>query len=190
MAKDATKVRVALTGDIWVAPEGTEIPASVDVAPAAPFVNLGFTTDDGCTFTIGRETEDLPGWQSADPLRTLITSEPKQVAYTLRQLERSTVTATLGGTVTETGAGSGLYRWEPGPPGEAPVSVVLIDFMDGDLTYRFGFRRAQNLGEAEFSLVRNDAINLPNEWHVLAASGGLKPWFIDSNDPAMAPAGA
>ena len=190
MAKDATRVRVALNGNIWVADEGATLPTDVDTAPATGWADLGYTTDDGVTFTIGKETETIMGWQSADPLRTLVTSEPKTVAFTLRQLGADEITATLGGAITESEAGSGNFRWEPGEPGDVPVKMLLVDFVDGTNKYRFGFRRAQQLGESEIALVRTDAVNLPNEWSVLAASGSEKPWFIDSNDPAFTPAAA
>lgn len=185
MAKDATRVRVALTGSIWVADEGTTIPADVEKAPGAGFTDLGYTSEDGVTFTIGRETTDIAGWQTRDPLRRLLTAEPKTVAFTLRQLERATLLSTLGGTVTETGTGTGLYRWEP-DEGEIPTKVLLIDFEDGDYRYRFGFRRAQNLAAVEMQLVGNAAVDLPNEWSALAAGGTTKSWFIDTNDPAFA----
>lgn len=184
MAKDATRVRVALTGSIWVADEGTTIPADVETAPGVGFTDLGYTSEDGVTFTIGRDTEEINGWQSREPLRRLVTAEPKTVSFTLRQLERNTLLASLGGTITETGVGSGLFRWEP-DEGSIPTKVLLIDFHDGDYTYRFGFRRAQNLAEVEMNLVNNAAVDLPNEWSVLAAGTGLKSWFIDTNDPAF-----
>ncbi len=182
MARDAAKVRVALTGDIWVGNEGAEIPTDVETAPGSGFVNLGFTSEDGVTFTIGRETEDIMGWQSREPLRRLVTSEPKTAAFTLRQLEASTLVNSLGGTVTETSPGN--YRWEP-DEGHIPTKVLLIDFHDGDYSYRFGFRRAQNVAEVEMNLVNNAAIDLPNEWSALAAGGNVKSWFIDTNDPAF-----
>ncbi|MCK9629290.1 MAG: hypothetical protein M0R37_11965 [Bacteroidales bacterium] len=179
--KDATRVRVALTGSIWVADEGATIPGTVEDVPGPEFADLGYTSEDGVTFTIGRETTDIPGWQSLEPLRRLVTATPTAAAFVLRQLERATLLNSLGGTITPTG--TGLFRWEPDET-NLPVKVLLIDFVDGDFSYRFGFRRAQNLAEVEIQLVNNAAIDLPNEWSALAAGGETKAWFIDTNDPS------
>lgn len=181
--QDATKVRVALTGHIWVGDESLTIPPDVETDPTGAD-DLGYTSEDGVTFTIGREVEDIPGWQSMEPLRRIVTAEPKTAAFTLRQTERATILNSLGGTITETVAGSGLFRWEP-DEGNIPVKVLLIDFIDGDVKYRFGFRRAQQLGEIETNFVRNAAVDWPNEWSCLAGPAGLKAWFIDTNDPAF-----
>lgn len=187
MAQNASRVRVALAGRIWAADEGTTVPADIDTPPGVGYTDLGFTNEDGVVFTIGRDTQDIAGWPSRDPLRRLVTAEPKTAAFTLRQLDRETWVNSLGGTLTESGVGTGLWRWEP-DEGDIPTKVILVEFEDGDLKYRFGFRRAQNLAAVEFSLVNNDAVNLPNEWSALAVGGGVKSWFMDTDDPAFAAA--
>ena len=194
MALDATKVRVALTGHIYFQPEGdTPLEDPTDLSAPAGAIDLGYTTEDGVTFTFGRDVEEIMGWQSMDPLRKLVTAEPKTAAFTLRQLERDTWLSTMGGKITElaaanveTGAGA-INRWEP-VVGEIPTGRILIDMDDLGILYRFGFRRAQNTAEIEFSLVRNDALNLPNEWSAVATKDGKPAFFMDTNDPAFAAA--
>ena len=56
MAIDASEVRVAGYGHIYVAPEGTDLPTDVDTAMTADWVDLGYATTDGVTFTFSRET--------------------------------------------------------------------------------------------------------------------------------------
>ena len=185
--KEATRVRVALTGSIWFSPDlDIEIPANLTDPPPG-FADLGFTTADGVQFTIGREVQSIDGWQSMDPLRQLVTAEPKTAAFTLRQFGRDEWLATMGGTIVALGGGGGTYRWEPAQ-GKIPEGVLLIDFTDDDLNYRFGFRRAQQTGEVQFSLVRSDAVNLPNTWTAVAPGGDEKAFFMDTDDPAFAPA--
>lgn len=184
MAKDAARVRVALTGTVWIGDtESTAIPASLG-APGAGWTDLGYTSEEGVTFTLGREVEEIPGWQSADPLRIIVTAEPKAVAFTLRQLERSSIVAALGGSVASLGGTPIVYEWTPGEPGDLPVKPLLIDFVDGTLNYRFGFRRSQTRGEVEMGLVRTAAVDVPVEYAALAATP--KPWFIRTDDPAFA----
>lgn len=179
---NAEEVRVALTGHVYFLPLGTNVPADLKVPKGA--IDLGYTTEDGVTFNIEKETEDIMGWQSTDLLRRLVTSEPKSCSFTLRQLSRDTWLSTMGGEVKKTGD---VFRWEP-DEGKQVEGVILVDFIDNDITYRFGFRRAAQSAAVEFTLVRNDAVNLPNEWTALATKDGSKPFFMDTNDKAFAEA--
>lgn len=187
MAKNAANVRVALTGEVFVGNEGVSAPADIDTAPSGTdFTDLGYTTDDGVVFTFGKEVENIMGWQSADPLRILITEEPKTVEFTLRQLEKGTWIQAFGGTITEPVPASGNFEWHPPDPGTAPVKFLIVQFTDGSIKYRFLFRRSQDQAEKEVTLMRTDAVNLPAEYQVLAASPDA--WFVQTDDPAMDPA--
>lgn len=190
MALDATQVRVALTGRVLFDPD-LDAPDPTNLTVPSTAIDLGYTTEDGVTFTFGSEVEDIMGWQSMDPLRRLKVAQPKSASFVLRQLSRAIWLASMGGTVIElapavTGppAVPAIYRWEP-KTGEIPEGRLYIDAIDGDITYRFGFRRANNTAETEFNLVRNDAINLPNEWGAVAPKGGGESFFMDTNDPAF-----
>lgn len=187
---NARQVRVALSGHIWYDPD-LDTPDPVDLTVPATAIDLGYTTEDGVTFNFGREVEDIMGWQSMDPLRKLVTAEPRSCSFSLRQMAREQWLATMGGTVRELKPAAAdapaLYRWEP-DLAKVPEGRILIDMLDDDITYRFGFRRAQNSAEVEFSLVRNDSIVLPNEWSALATGDGKPAFFLDTNDPAFAPA--
>lgn len=192
MGLNARQVRVALSGRVLYDPD-LDSPDPTDLAVPSTAIDLGYTTEDGVTFNFGREVEDIMGWQSMDPLRKLITAEPRSASFSLRQMAREQWLATMGGSIsqlkdagTDPAAEPALYRWEP-DEAKIPEGRLYIDMIDGDATYRFGFRRAQNSAEVEFSLVRNDSIVLPNEWTALATGSGKKPFFMDTNDPAFAP---
>ena len=188
MAKNATQVRVALTGSIWFTSNlNATIPGDL-TDPPADFVDLGFTTPDGVTFTLSKETENIEGWQTSDILRKLVTAEPKVAAFVLQQVNRDTWLAAMGGTITQTrplnGAIPAIHRWEPAA-GVLPEGILLIDFEDNGINYRFAFRRAQQSAEVEFQLVRNAAVKLPQEWTALAPASGLASFFLDTDDPAF-----
>lgn len=181
MAKDATKVRVALSGTVFVADEGSTIPADITVTPSASWTDLGYTTEDGVTFSVEQETEDLPAWQSLEPLRSIVTAEPKGFSFTLRQLEKVSFTTAFGGSV----AGSaGNWIWTPPAEGTQVVKAFIIEFTDGALKYRFIYRRNQQQGARELNFVRSNAVNLPLDYKVLAASP--TSWLVQTNDPAFA----
>lgn len=188
MAKNSKQVRVALTGSVFYTPTPiTALPDDLTAAPAGA-IDLGWTTSDGVTFTLGREVEGIDAWQTPNLLRQLVLSEPKSLSYTLRQLARDQWLATMGGTFEEVTAG-GFNRWVP-EAGKLIEGTILVDFVDGANNYRFGFPLAQQTAEVEFSLVRNDAINLPNTWTAIEPSGGLPVMFMDTDDPAFdAPVG-
>lgn len=184
MANDGSKVRVALTGSIYVL--NVEDPDPTDLTTRAG-VDLGYTTTDGVSLEFGSDTEEIEVWQSKDPVRKIITKQPKTVSFTLAQLESQTWLATLGGSVAETAPGSGLFLWEPNE-GEAISKKLVIYFEDGDKEFAFILRRAEQSGSVEMNLVSNDAVSLPNEWSVLAGPSGKKSWAFLTNDPAFAPA--
>lgn len=182
MALDGSKTRVALTGQVIV--QDVTDPDPTDLTTRAG-TDLGYTTADGVSFEFDVDVEEIDAWQSMDPLRKIRTKAPKTVSFTLRQLQRETWLATLGGTVTETATGSGLYTWEP-DESTSPTKKVTVYFDDGDISYGFIFRRCEQSGKVEMNLVRDDAVNLPNEWSVLAGPAGKKSWSVITNDPAFA----
>jgi len=186
MALDATQVRVALTGHVFFGPGVTTDPTGFSVAGALTgFKELGYTSDDGVSFSIGKEVEEIPGWQSMDPLRLLVTAEPKSASYTLKQLNRDNWAATFGGTFTTEGvAPNEMTRWEPNDA-EIVDGFFVVEFLDDGVTYQIGFRRAMNAANVEFAFVRSASVDLPHEMRALAAGAGKKPWFLLTNDPAF-----
>lgn len=178
--QDVTKVRVALTGKVWVADLGATVPADINAAPNASWTDLGYTTEDGITFSLEQQTQDIPGWQSLEPLRIIVTAEPKSFAFTLRQLEKATWTTTFGGSVT---GSAGNWTWSPPSPGVQTQKMYLLEFEDGSLDYRFIYRNCQQQGAREMVFNRSDAVNLPLEYRVLAASPNA--WALQTNDNAF-----
>lgn len=179
MALDATEVRVAGSGSVWVAPETTAFPADFTTAPASPWVELGYVTEDGATFTLSRETTDLNAWQG-DKLRVLTTAEPMTVEFALMQTNPDVLAAALGGgTATTTG---GLTTFEPPPKGTNNIIALFVEFVDGTIHYRYQIQRAQIEGDVSWQLLRSDSVNYPLTFGVLEAD----PKFsILTDDPAM-----
>lgn len=181
MSLDTAKVRVALSGNVYVADIGSTVPTDVTVSPNASWTDLGFTTDDGVSFSLEQQTQDIAGWQSLEPLRVIVTSEPKSFSFTLRQLEKVTWTTTFGGTIT---GSAGNWKWTPPGAGTQTQKMYLIEFTDSSLKYRFVYRNCQQQGAREMVFNRNDAVNLPLEYRVLAPSSG-STWEVQTNDNAF-----
>ncbi len=180
MAIDASEVRVAGYGHIFVAPEGTTLPVDVDTAMPADWVDLGYATTDGVTFTFSRETEDLDAWQG-DKIRVLSMKEPKTAEFTLMQTDQDTITTALGGG-SWTDAG-GLGTFTPPEKGENTVRAMVVEYEDGpDVKYRYCFGRVQQEGDVTMTLNREGAVEYPLTMGVLETE---PTYTILTNDPAI-----
>ena len=77
---------------------------------------------------------------------------------------------------------SAPWTYEPPDAGATDVRAMLIDGIDGDSTFRFGFPRVQLQGDLEFALLRTDAVRLAMEFGVLAS---VEKWQIVSDLPGF-----
>lgn len=186
MAQDAQSVIVAGTGAVYVAPEGTALPVDL-AALAAPFVDIGYVSEDGAQFTFDRTQEEVNAWQSSTPVRVLVTNEPISIAFELLQFDQETIALAFRGGDFSTPVAPAPVIYTPPAPGSSDVRTLVVDAIDGDYTFRFAFPRT-SLGEAvDFALVRSDAVRLPLTFNVLAAD---ESWQIASDHPSFAAAAA
>ena len=141
---------------------------------------MGYVGEDGVSFTFSRDQEEINAWQSAEPVRILITNEPKTIEFELLEFDRESLLLAFRG-----GAFSGVASpWTYTPPdaGASDVRAMLIDGKDGALTFRFAFPRVQLQGDLEFALLRTDAVRLAMEFGVLASQ---TKWTIISDLPGF-----
>lgn len=187
MAKTTKSIKVALTGSIIVEPVDSPEPATLEEAKVATAagVDLGYTTEDGVSFTFGKETEDLKGWNATGILRRLVTETSVVVSFALRQADRETFTTALGGTVeileAATETKRGLARWTPDLE-EQVERRLQVSMKDGADEMAVILRRAAQTAEVEFSFSKTDSINLPLEFTALEADGGAKPVYVLTNE--------
>lgn len=186
--QNAQNVVVAGTGAVYVAPDGTAIPTDL-ADPPTPWADIGYVGEDGVQFTFSREQEEVNAWQVSTPVRILVTNEPVSIAFELEQFDRATVAlAFRGGDFATAGvAPDELVTYTPPDAGASDVRALLIDAIDGDYTFRFGFPRVQLQDDVNFALVRSDAVRLPLTFGVLAAD---TKWSIVSDHAAFAAAAA
>jgi hypothetical protein len=180
MALDGTQVRVAGAGRVFIAPTNAAAPTNSTSALSAEFTDLGYVTEDGVSFTLGRETEDLNSWQ-ADKVRVLTLRAPKSVEFALMQSNKDTITTALGGgSVVED---EGNFTITPPADDVNEERALVIEFSDGDVNYRYYFPRVQVQGEVSFTLTRSGAVTYPINFGVLSHT---PPYTILSDDPALA----
>lgn len=179
MALDGTQVRVAGAGRVYTAVTTAAAPTDSGTALAAEWTDLGYVTEDGVSFTFGRETEDLNSWQG-DKVRVLTLRAPKSVEFSLMQSNKDTLLVALGGgSIVEN---TGEFTITPPADDVNEERSLLIEFSDGGVAYRYYFPRVQVQGEVSFTLTRSGAVTYPINMGVLAAT---PPYTIFSDDPAL-----
>lgn len=188
MANDATAVRVAGNTQIYLAPVGTAFPDfDDDMATATPWTDLGYVTTDGVTWNFGREVTDIEAMQSGEPIRTVSTKLPKTLAFALMEAgQKQFQVAMGGGTWVEEGTATGIWRYEPPDVSELAETAVVVEMVDGTAKYRYHVKRSQQREAVEHKYTRDAAATLPITLSVLAAPDGGKPFYILSDDDAVA----
>jgi hypothetical protein len=183
MTLNPSAVRVAGTGEVYVAPEGTTAPTSATAVLPVAWKGLGITSTDGVQFTMSRDTSDIDGWQMSK-IRVVTNSEPVSMEFSLMETSTQALkTAFGGGTVTVAGADEAKFT--PPKEGENAIVSCIVEFKDADLVYRYYFPRVQVEGEVSFSLTRSDAVSYPVNFGVLAND---PKWEMYTNDPLIVPA--
>lgn len=81
---------------IYAAPAGTTNVA-LATAPATPWVDLGYASDDGVTLSDSPSEENVGAWQSADPVLVLTTENARTFAFNLMQWNVDVLTFVFGG---------------------------------------------------------------------------------------------
>lgn len=188
MAYDAGDIRVAGVASIFLAPLGTAFPAW-EVAPADPWVDLGYVTPDGITANYGREVTEIYAMQAADPVRIISTRMPKTIAFSMMQQGRDQLILALGGgTYALEAAETDVYRYTPPDPSTIDEREMLVEMIDGLYTYRWEYKRVMNREGVEQKLLREDSANFPVTMGILIPADESAPFNMITNDPAYAPA--
>lgn len=184
------EIRVAGSGRVLIAPLGTPAPVDLTAAWAAGWRDLGYTTTDGLKFTKKDKIEPVDTWQSVSPARFVYSDRDLTVKFALLQLNEDTLPFFFGGdSVTETAAGSGVYRYQVAAEPKKDERMLGVEFTDGDtIRYRLVIHRGQVTENEELSLTRTAAIKLGVTFTALALDSGspLATWLM--NDPAFATA--
>lgn len=181
MAQASEQITVALQGHVSVAPLGTQLPADLEELGEG-FVDLGYTTEEGVTFTATPTVEDIGAWQSATPVRRLMTARNVSAAWQGLQWNLDTFALAFGGGEwTEPTAG--VHRYDPPGDNDALSEYVcVIDFADGAKEARLVIKRGSVTDPVETNLVRNGAALLPVTFNGLSPNGDDTAWYLLGND--------
>jgi len=168
MTTNANEIRVGASGRVSVAPAGTTLPVEPDEALDVAFVDLGSNTEDGVTLSPSRSFERIREWQSRKPVRTLISEDDLTASFALQQWNETTVPLAFGGgTISATPGGE--TKFVPPSAGTIDERVMVIDWTDGDISYRLILPRCQVTEVSDIVLKRTDSAALALTVEVLGS---------------------
>lgn len=189
MAVDASEVVVGASGTVSVAPAGTAVPTDL-TALAAAWINVGYISEDGITFTGGSNVEDVNAWQSFYPIRKIITGRSAGVEFVMRQWNGENLKLAFGGGQVVTATGGKTY-FAPPSPSQLDIRAMVIDWQDGSENYRLVIPRGIVSGDTSTQVVRQSAADLPVSFAAApntvqttlsatptAAELATQPWFL------------
>jgi hypothetical protein len=189
MSQNAAEVRIAGNGGLYVAPVGTALPTDPTEALNAAFIELGYSSEDGVTMTPARTIEKIKAWQSRQPVRTSVTEESITISTSLMQWNESTIAMFFGGGSVATDAGPPVtYTYTPPAAGEIDERALVLEWIDGEYTYRLVSERAAASELGEVQLTSTAAAMLPITLELLAPTGDVltTPFIIITDDPSFA----
>ncbi|MGZ0147139.1 phage tail tube protein [Kribbella sp. WER1] len=129
------QVRVAGTGELFLAPVGTTLPTAASGTLDPAFNGYGYTTDDGVTLGKSISRDGVAAWQSATPVRNIITAQELTVALTLLQSNADNLKLWLQSGDFASDGGTGFRADVPVDPVGLQFAMVL-EWKDVAITSR------------------------------------------------------
>jgi len=195
MPQNKEEIVVALDGSVNLAPVTDDLVLPEDLDPlGSEFSDLGYQSSDGVSFSVAPSVENIEAWQSATPVRKIVTARALTLGFTALQWNLSTFAAAYGGGAwTELDAPvppstPGLYRYDPPADEDDLVDyAVVVDFVDGVKNYRLVVKNGNITDSVETNLARSAAATLPISVEALTPDGDDTSWYLISDDPAVHP---
>lgn len=135
MALTGSEIIIAPFGHVYVAPLGTTQPVDSVSAWPAGWLELGYTDEKGVTITPTLTTVNLMAWQSAAPVKALVTESALEVAFALRQFDINTTGLFFFGATWSLSSGSTYILNVPSSP-TVDQRMLGIEWGDGTTTNR------------------------------------------------------
>jgi hypothetical protein len=157
---------------IYVAPEGTPPPADTSSDWAAPWLSLGYLSDDGPTISGSTDTEDIQPWQSRAPIRTVVTGRTMTVQFIMWQLNETTLALRFDADVP-TPAADGSVSMQIRTDEDQHLYAIGIDTADGGRALRLIFHRASLSDSGDMQIQAGAAVPLDVTLSALDDAGVL-----------------
>ncbi|MFC4335214.1 phage tail tube protein [Salininema proteolyticum] len=134
MTLTASEVRVAITGELFSAPQGSTMPADATTALDAAFIGHGYTDENGVAENWDDSVDNKVAWQNATIVRASRTESLATFRATLLQTRGSNLELFYPGSSVSTNA-TDEWKLEVVPAQADPRSFV-INIVDGAIVTR------------------------------------------------------
>jgi hypothetical protein len=182
--EDSSQIVVAQRGTVAIGPVGVAVDEDPDVALPGSFTDLGYTTTDGATFGASVDVTDIDAWQSATPVRRIVTGRGTSASFSLEQWNADNFALAFGGGEWTVDGDVAIYT----PPADTDAIAeyqLAIDFADGDKKGRLVVFRGNVADSVETTLTRGGASLLPITFTGLTPDGEDRSWRYSTNDPEL-----
>lgn len=179
---NANQVVVGANGKVWVAAIGATAPTNAAAAMPAGWTDLGYVTEDGATFTDGKDTTPIAAWQSFYPIRYIVNTRMVTVSFAMRQWNNATVGFALGGVIS---SNAGEWTYTPPAPESIDFRQFALEWFDSTKSYRLYVRRGLVTENVETNLVRTDSAVLPITYSAMDPGAGGAIYSLFTNDAAF-----
>lgn len=176
MANRGNPTNIALgPGQLYIAPLGSAVPASLDDAWAIAWTPLGYT-NDGSAQAYAPSYDDVTVAEELEPIDSVATGRTISVSFTLAEPTAKNLKAAMnGGTITFTPAAGAITRpfttFEP--PDLGIEQHVMIGFQAEDGLERIMWRDTKQVGNVELARRKGaDKAGIPCEFRAFKPSVG------------------
>lgn len=179
--RDATAVKIG-PGRLYIAPIGTTEPTNLSAAPAAGWVDLGYT-EEGSTMSLSTEVEDVEVAEEFWPVDTKVVKKAGTVSFNLAQDTAFNLSLYMNGpTPALDGGNPGQVVVEDPTPGTEIYRMLLWE--DGATpatnTRRRLFRKVFQTGDGDVEAKKApDKTQIPMEFTILkpASANPTRHWY-------------
>jgi hypothetical protein len=153
---NASEIRVAGTGFVFVAPAHTPAPADFTKSWEAPWANLGYTSSDGVKFVKKDKLDPVDTWQTVAAIRYVFSDRDFSVKFSLLQINADTLPFFFSAPAPST-----PNTFEIAAAPRVDERALGIEFTDGpNITHRFYIPRGVVTETDETAITRTSAIKL------------------------------
>jgi hypothetical protein len=173
-AIDPTEVQVGTPNGpgIYIAPPGTPPPDDTTDDWESPWEILGYLSEDGPTVGVSTDSTDLTPWQSAVPIRSVITSRTVTLQFVMWQLNAITLALYFDADVPTT-AVDGSIDMELRTDSPQHLYAIGIDSADAERVFRMAFGRASLSSAGDMQITRGATVPLDVTLSALDDGGAL-----------------
>lgn len=164
MALNEQELFIPGGGSVLIADVGATVPTDTTTPWDNDWTDLGYTTEDGVSFTPGITLTEVNAWQSRLPVRRTQTAESLDIEFSLLQRNEDTLSLALrGGTWV-----GGVYT--PPTAGVLNEYALGVEGVDGDQIERWVFARVIVSTVGAITLQRTNPSAIPITMSVLATA--------------------